>query len=94
MTTIPAGSLDITRTQDQKVLVRRADPEIAVSAKLMTEIELGQHSQVTRRGDELTICGIAEAGYPVAVLYRISGFEPTAAPDANEGGFHLLDRVA
>lgn len=91
--TTPLGTLQISITPQGAFVLDRADQSIAVSVELLRQIEgpeLG--GCVSRRDGLIVFTTINPDGRPVEVVYREAGFDPTAEPDANEGGFLLLER--
>lgn len=86
------GSLDVReRITDGLLRIRAADPRVAVSRTLMQAFHANPNS--TWNGRHLAITGIDGDGQPTTVVYQTTGFDLTAHPEANEGGFHLLERV-
>ncbi len=86
------GVLDIhVRDHDQLLKIRAADPKVAVSQKLLDD--LCALPGGSRDGNQIVLSGIDRGFRPHQVAYRIAGFDPTNSPEANEGGFHLLERI-
>lgn len=84
-------SLDLTRTPEGPLVIRHAGHRIAVSRRLLGQ--LAESPGFRRNGDLIGFDGQTEDGTPLTVTYRQVGFDPTSHPHANEGGFHLLQRV-
>ncbi|GAA0494842.1 hypothetical protein Ade02nite_19620 [Paractinoplanes deccanensis] len=85
------GSLDLARTADGVLVISQADRRIAMSRLLLDQ--LAESSFLRHSDDQLTFVGQDAAGQPCTVTYERVGFDPTDHPAANEGGFHLLQRV-
>jgi hypothetical protein len=83
------GSLDISKSPDGRFVIGRADQSIDVSRVLMKEL-LG--SCASNRDGLVVFAGVDSDGQPREVAYRQVGFNPTANPEVNEGGFLLLER--
>lgn len=83
------GSLDISKSPDGRFVIGRADQSIDVSVVLMREL-LG--SCASSRDGWVVFSGVDTDGQPREVAYRQVGFNPTASPEVNEGGFLLLER--
>lgn len=86
------GALDIReRIEDGLLRIRTADRRVAVSRTLMQAFNTNPNT--VWDGRHLTVAGIDGDDQLAEVVYRSAGFDPTAHPEANEGGFHLLERV-
>ena len=86
------GTLDVReRIADGLLQIRAADPRVAISAVLVQAFAANPNT--TWNGRRIVVTGIDTNGAPAEVVYRAVGFDPTAHPDINEGGFHLLERV-
>lgn len=90
---VPDGTLQISLSPDGAVMIGQADQSIAVSLGLLAELQRPDFpDSVSRRDGLIVFTGVDPDGQPVEVVYREVGFNPTADPDANEGGFLLLER--
>lgn len=87
---IPLGMLLIERGPDGTAVIQRADQSIGVSLRLLEQLD--EQNVMTRRDGLVVFTGVDGAGDPREVAYREVGFDPTSAPEANEGGFLLLER--
>lgn len=85
------GSIEIDKSPDGRFVIGRADQSIDVSVVLLKEL-LGPCA--SNRDGAVVFAGVGVDGQPREVTYREVGFNPTANPDANEGGFLLLERVS
>ena len=91
---VPAGRIpgiiEVDKLPDGRFVIGRADQSIDVSLVLLTKLR----DACLNRDGLLVFTGVDADGQPREVPYRKVGFNPTANPDANEGGFLLLERVA
>lgn len=71
-------------------LIGRADDRVAISKVLLTQL-LGECAG--NRDGLIVFSGVDAEGRPREVAYREVGFDRTSAPEMNDGGFHLLERV-
>ncbi len=87
-----SGTLDVRELiGDHPLLIFQADPRVAVSSRLLDLFR--RMPGVSQGGDVLTIVGVGRDDQPCQATYRVVGFDPTNHPEANEGGFHLLERA-
>lgn len=89
-TRTPAGLLELDQLPDGRYAIGRADESIGISLTLLKEL-LG--SCASRRDGLVVFTGVDPDGQPREVAYREVGFNPTADPARNEGGFLLLERL-
>lgn len=91
----PDGTLQISLSPDGAVVLGRADQSIAVSLQLLRRLQSPDLQGFASRRDGLVVfTGVDVDGQATEVVYREVGYNPTADPDANEGGFLLLERVS
>jgi hypothetical protein len=83
------GALELSRSSDGRYVIGRADQSIDVSMVLLTGL-LG--SCASNQDGLIIFSGVDESGHPRHVAYREVGFNPTDNPEANEGGFVMLER--
>jgi hypothetical protein len=90
----PLGILEIATGPDGSHVITRADPLIGVSLGLLAQ-ESGADGTtcMARAGGLVTFAGVGTDGRPYEVVYREIGFNSTANPEANDGGFLLLERI-
>lgn len=86
----PIGTLKLSKSADGRYVIGQADQSIDVSLVLLKEL-LGPCA--SNRDGLVVFSGVDADGQPREVAYREVGFNPTANPEANEGGFILLERV-
>jgi hypothetical protein len=89
------GNLQISMSPEGAVVLEQADQSIAVSLGLLRELESPDGGACASRHDGLvSFKAVDPAGRRVEVVYREVGFDPTANPEVNEGGFLLLERAS
>ncbi|HEY6116782.1 MAG TPA: hypothetical protein VI172_12565 [Candidatus Dormibacteraeota bacterium] len=92
MSDLPGGVIELSRKSDGGVVIGKADQCVAMSLKLLDDLEV--EDTIERTSTRITISGFNTAGARRTVTYRQLRFEPTLHPDVNEGGFVVLERVS
>ncbi len=83
------GALELSQSPDGRYVIGRADQSVDVSMVLLKEL-LGPCA--SNQDGLIIFSGVDESGHPRHVAYREVGFNPTDNPEANEGGFVMLER--
>jgi hypothetical protein len=85
------GMLELSKSPDGRFVIGEADQSIDISVVLLKEL-LGPCA--SNRDGLVVFTGVDGDGQPREVAYREVGFNPTANPDRNEGGFLMLERAS
>jgi hypothetical protein len=85
------GAIELSEAPGGQYVIGRADQSVDMTMVLLKQL-LG--TCASNRDGLVVFSGVDPVGNPREVAYREIGFNPTSNPDANEGGYLMLERVS